>query len=108
MKNIDTPLNFWCQVWQEGLIRFHQQEYNSEMREFFSDIDLKDKTVFIPLAGKTLDILYFLEKGAKVTAIEFVEQAIIDFFEDNEILYTKNDQLYQCTNLDFYAADFQE
>ena len=75
------------------------------MMNFFKDIDLKDKTVFIPLAGKTKDILYFLERGAIVTAIEFVEQAVIDFFEDNEILYSKIDNLYQCENLKFYSMD---
>ncbi len=105
MENTNTPLYFWSQVWQEGTIRFHQKDYNSQMMNFFKDIDLKDKTVFIPLAGKTKDILYFLERGAHVTAIEFVEQAIVDFFEDNEILYTKSGHLYQCENLNFYAMD---
>lgn len=106
MENTNTPLNFWSQVWQEGTIRFHQKDYNTQMMSFFKDIDLKNKTVFIPLAGKTKDIMYFLEKGARVTAIEFVEQAIIDFFEDNETLYTKIGNLYQCENLKFYAMDF--
>ena len=106
MENNNTPLNFWSQVWSEGTIRFHQKDYNSQMLAFFKNIDLKDKSVFIPLAGKTKDILYFLERGANVVAIEFVEQAVIDFFEDNEILYTKMDNLYQCENLKFYVMDF--
>lgn len=106
MENTNTPLNFWSQVWQEGTIRFHQKDYNSQMMSFFKNIDLKNKTIFIPLAGKTKDIMYFLERGAHVTAIEFVEQAIVDFFQDNEILYTKTGNLYHCENLNFYAMDF--
>ena len=105
MEITNTPLNFWSQVWQEGTIRFHQKDYNSQMMNFFKDIDLKNKTVFIPLAGKTKDIMYFLERGAHVTAVEFVEQAIVEFFEDNEILYKKTGNLYQCENLNFYAMD---
>ncbi|MBC7429440.1 MAG: hypothetical protein H7336_12555 [Bacteriovorax sp.] len=105
MKN-NTPLNFWNQVWQDGTIRFHQNVFNSQMVSKFRDVDLNGKTVLIPLAGKTRDILFFLEKGAQVTAVEFVEQAIIEFFENNEIQYTKIGNLYQCENLKFYAMDF--
>lgn len=105
-KKITTPLEFWSQVWDEGTIRFHQNSYNSEMIKYFKDIDLKGKSVFIPLAGKTKDILYFLEKGAIVTAIEFWEPAVISFFEENNIKYKKHGYSFFADNLTFHSMDF--
>ncbi|MBY0415316.1 MAG: hypothetical protein K2Q18_14185 [Bdellovibrionales bacterium] len=106
MDQQSSPLNFWTDVWSEGVIRFHQKNYNSHMVSFFNDFDLKGKTVFIPLAGKTNDIIYFLEKGAKVVAIEFVESAIDDFFTEKNIPYTKTNNEYHSENLTFLAMDF--
>ncbi|MBC7714177.1 MAG: hypothetical protein H7177_12610 [Rhizobacter sp.] len=106
MENTNTPLNFWSQVWQDGTIRFHQNVYNQQMVSKFRNADLKNKTVLIPLAGKTRDILFFLEKGAIVTAIEFVEQAAIEFFTENKIPFTKENNIYRAENLTFIISDF--
>lgn len=106
MEKAITPLEFWSQVWDEGSIRFHQQNYNLEMIKYFKDIDLKDKTVLIPLAGKTKDILFFLEKGAHVTAIEFCEPAVVSFFEENNLAYKKHGHSFFADNLTFHAMDF--
>lgn len=101
-----TPKEFWSGVWQEGQIRFHQPQYNPLMVDFFSDIDLNDKTVLVPLAGKTRDILYFLEKGATVWAIEFYEGAILDFFKENNLSFTKQGPFYTGEKIHFFAGDF--
>jgi thiopurine S-methyltransferase len=106
MEKTLTPLEFWSQVWDEGTIRFHQNSYNSEMIKYFKDINLQGKSVLIPLAGKTKDILYFLEKGAIVTAIEFWEPAVISFFEENNIPYKKHGYSFFADNLTFHAMDF--
>ena len=76
------------------------------MVEYFDDKDLNGKVVLIPLAGKTRDIIYFLDRGAKVIAIEVVEKAVEEFFADNNINYQRNGNIYQATNLDFYCDDF--
>lgn len=106
MNKTITPLEYWSNVWSEGVIRFHQSQYNSQMKTYFDQFDLKDKNVLIPLAGKSKDILYFLERGASVTAIEFCEQAVIDFFNENQINFTKVGNCFEARNLKFYACDF--
>jgi len=106
MEKTISPLEFWSQVWEEGSIRFHQPNYNSEMVKYFNDIDLKGKSVLIPLAGKTKDILFFLEKGAHVTAIEFCEPAVVSFFEENNLPYKKHGHSFFADNLTFHAMDF--
>lgn len=102
--------DFWQQAWNEGRIGFHQSEYTKAMKDKFDNIDLKGKTVLLPLAGKTKDILYFLNKGAKVIAVEIVEDAIKQFFNENEINYKfqelTNANLYEADNLKFFNADF--
>lgn len=103
-----TPKEFWTSVWEEGAIRFHQQNYNAQMMHFFDSIDLKDKSVLIPLAGKTKDILYFLEKGAHVTAVEFYEGAVIDFFKENHLSYTREGNIFKGQHIHFHACDFFE
>ena len=102
------PKIFWTDVWNEGQIRFHQKSYNPQMVEFFKDIDLSNKSVFIPLAGKSLDILFFKEKGAQVFAVEFVESAIIDFFKENNLSFKKINNTYFADNITFYHQDFFE
>lgn len=102
------PKIFWTDVWNEGSIRFHQKSYNPQMVEFFKDIDLTNKSVFIPLAGKSLDILFFKEKGSQVIAVEFVESAIIDFFKENNLSFKKINNTYLADNITFYHQDFFE
>lgn len=106
MEQPITAKEFWSQIWEEGVIRFHQGNYNLEMINYFKDFDLKNKSVLIPLAGKTKDILYFLEKGAEVTAIEFYGPAVVSFFEENNISYKKHGHSYFSDNLTFHAMDF--
>lgn len=106
MNKTITPLEYWSNVWTEGVIRFHQAQYNSQMTAYFNQFDLTNKTVLIPLAGKSKDILYFLERGAIVTAIEFCEQAVVDFFTENKIEFTKVGNCFKAKNLSFYACDF--
>ena len=75
--------DFWLRAWIDGRTTFHQNEYNPVLVETTKNIDLKGKTVFLPLAGKTKDINYFLEKGAKVIANELATKPIDEYFKEN-------------------------
>jgi thiopurine S-methyltransferase len=99
-------LNFWSKVWEEGVIRFHQSKYNNIMTMYFDNLDLTGKVVLVPLAGKTRDINYFLEKGAVVIAVEFYENAIKNYFSENNIAVIQKDNVYKAKNLMFYREDF--
>jgi thiopurine S-methyltransferase len=99
-------LNFWSKIWEEGVIRFHQSRYNEIMTMYFDKLDLAGKVVMVPLAGKTRDINYFLEKGAVVIAIEFYENAIKDYFSENSIAAIQNGNVFKTKNLMFYREDF--
>ena len=102
--------NFWKEAWDENRIGFHQSAYNPIMMKAFSSIDLKNKNILIPLAGRSLDIDYFLEREANVFAVEIVEQAIVEYFKITQKSYDsesyENFTLYKHKNLKFYSGDF--
>ncbi|EQC47714.1 thiopurine S-methyltransferase Se/Te detoxification family [Bacteriovorax sp. Seq25_V] len=102
----------WLEAWKEKRIGFHQSAYNKTMVEHFENIDLKGKTVLIPLAGKSLDIIYFLERGATVIANELSPIAAKEFFEENKINFqiekNTHHEIYRAGDLHYYLGDFFE
>lgn len=102
----------WLEAWQIGRTAFHQSAYNKAMVNHFKGQKLKDKNVFIPLAGKSLDILFFLEKEANVIACEISPIAVEEFFKQSKLEFTtevfKNFTIYKAKNLTFYLGDFFE
>lgn len=109
-KGLTMEKEFWMQAWEDRRIGFHQSQYNPVMTEHYKDLELKDKNVLIPLAGKSKDILYFIERGANVTAIELSEMAVKEFFEENGIVpqlsKTATHTIYESQGLKFVCGDF--
>lgn len=74
---------FWKDKWRKGLIGFHQQEFNSRLIEFFPRLDLPvGSSVFVPLCGKSRDMLWIRERGHRVLGIELSRIAVRDFFSE--------------------------
>ncbi len=78
---------FWIDKWDKGDIGFHQNEFNPVLiqygKEFFKD----RAKVFVPLCGKTKDMIFLIEKGYEVLGIELSEKAILSFFKENNLDY---------------------
>ena len=50
--------DFWHERWLRDEIGFHQQAFNTHLQEFWRSLGLpSDAGVFVPLCGKTLDLL---------------------------------------------------
>lgn len=101
----------WIQRWQEGKIGWHRQQVNSKLIEFIDYLELKQgDMVFVPLCGKSHDMVYLLEQGFKVVGVELSQMAIEQFFDENNLTYTihKIDQftLYQGENITLYCGDY--
>jgi thiopurine S-methyltransferase len=75
---------FWQGRWQAGQIGFHRTEVNPNLVTFASwlDQDQPGKRLYVPLAGKSLDLLFLERRGHRVLACELVEQAVTAFFEE--------------------------
>jgi len=76
--------NFWLQRWQEKKIGFHQDQYNTSLTTHWPQLSLSGSTVFVPLCGKSADMLYLAEQGCKVIGIELSEIAVQEFFAEQQ------------------------
>ncbi len=78
--------SFWHQRWSENRIGFHQEKINSRLIRLWPQLDLeKGAGVFVPLCGKTLDMLWLAEQGFRVVGVELSEAACEAFFNENDI-----------------------
>lgn len=78
--------DFWHQRWQDGKIGFHQERVSPMLEDHWDAIGLPaDGRVFVPLAGKTLDMLWLAARGHRVLGIEISQLAVEQFFAENEL-----------------------
>lgn len=75
-------IGFWAQRWSEGKIGFHEGHANKWLREFVDELGT-ERTVLVPLCGKTEDLAYLADRGHHVVGIEAVETAAEAFFREH-------------------------
>lgn len=76
--------DFWHQKWQEGRIGFHQVQINPYLKKYWTQLALQgEEKIFVPLCGKTRDMLWLREQGHEVVGVELNESACSAFFEEN-------------------------
>ena len=74
---------FWLERWRTAQIGFHQAETNSALVAHWSSLDLpKGSRVFVPLCGKSLDMVWLAGQGHSVTGVELSQIAIDEFFQE--------------------------
>lgn len=78
--------SFWHDRWQKNSIAFHQPEVNPQLKEFWPQLKLPtSSTVFVPLCGKSRDMLWLKERGHEVIGVELSPIAARDFYAENKI-----------------------
>lgn len=101
-------IDFWIERWDNNKTGFHQQQVNPYLKYFYGDkgpaVEQREKLkVFVPLSGKSKDMLWLSQNGYEVFAVECSERAVKDFFEENALNYkfAAKDQhaLYQSSEL---------
>jgi len=85
-------IDFWLERWSKNEIGFHQQTMNPYLAYFYGDkgpaAEQREKLkVFVPLCGKSRDMLWLSQNGYKVFGVECSERAVKDFFEENALNY---------------------
>lgn len=105
--------DFWHEIWSKGHIGFHQHDFNKHMQRFVSRLGLgPGGHIFVPLCGKSLDMVWLMQQGYRVTGVEISTQAVEEFFTENKLPFevTRLDdaQLYSSGNIAIYCADFFE
>ncbi|MGE4335802.1 MAG: thiopurine S-methyltransferase [Pigmentiphaga sp.] len=83
---------FWLERWREGRIGFHQAQVTPALREQWPRLALPAETrVFVPLCGKSLDLLWLAEQGHSVLGVELAEEAAEAFFAEQGLAAERED-----------------
>ncbi|MGR3914480.1 MAG: thiopurine S-methyltransferase [Gammaproteobacteria bacterium] len=81
---------FWQQRWSEGRLGFHQEKVNSRLRTCWHALEaVPGARVFVPLCGKSLDMLWLASCGYRVIGLEISAIACRDFFTENGLRYVE-------------------
>ena len=83
--------DFWHEKWEADSIGFHQARPNKHLQQWWPEAEIaQNSEVFVPLCGKSLDMLWLHEQGYKVTGIELSQKAIESFFEENDLSFERH------------------
>ncbi|HKJ29785.1 MAG TPA: thiopurine S-methyltransferase [Desulfuromonadales bacterium] len=78
--------NFWHRRWQKNEIGFHMTDPHHFLQQFFPLLQTQPTdSVFVPLCGKSPDLVWLREEGLKVVGIELSRTAIVAFFNENDL-----------------------
>lgn len=77
---------FWHERWERAEIGFHKQEINVHLQQFWHRLEPRaGQRVFVPLCGKSLDLLWLAGEGHPVTGVELSPVAVEAFFQENDL-----------------------
>jgi thiopurine S-methyltransferase len=75
---------FWLERWEREETGFHQDDFNPYLRQYWQELHLEGgSAVFVPLCGKSLDLLWLRDQGHEVLGVELSAIAVQAFFSEN-------------------------
>ncbi len=75
---------FWLERWERAEIGFHQDEIHPYLRRFWPEVQAaRGGEVFVPLCGKSSDMVWLRQQGSFVLGVELSSIAVRDFFKEN-------------------------
>jgi len=103
--------DFWHNRWENALTGFHLNEVNPHLKANWSLLKLeKNSRIFVPLCGKTLDLIWLAEQGFQVVGVELSALAAEAFFAENNLAVKKSQladfTLWQSENISLFCGDF--
>lgn len=103
--------DFWHQRWVANKIGFHLPETNPWLIRYWPTLELnRDSRIFVPLCGKSLDMLWLLEQGYRVVGVEISRIAVAAFFEENgltpEVREESRFSRWRYAELELLCGDF--
>jgi thiopurine S-methyltransferase len=87
--NTGRDNKLWLQSWRDKNTDFHQVVVNPLLARYWPLLELPNRCrIFVPLCGKSLDILWLAEQGHRVIGVELSPIAVKAFFEENGLTPT--------------------
>ena len=102
---------FWHQRWDKGEIGFHQHSFNPHLTRFWYRVPIAHEApVFVPLCGKSQDMLWLRGEGHPVLGVEISALAVAAFFADNALPPQRGRQgafdIYEHGGIQLLCGDF--
>lgn len=108
-----SPLNetaYWQHLWNSGA-QWHRTEPNpsllNNMNKFPPVNTIKTSSspiIFLPLCGKTVDLIYLSSIGYRVIGVEFIAEAVFEFFNENKSIISEFTVKVISSNLTVFTA----
>jgi len=74
---------FWLERWERAEIGFHQDEVHPFLARYWNRLaPAPGSKVFVPLCGKSLDMVWLRQKGHPVVGVELSPLAVEAFFDE--------------------------
>jgi thiopurine S-methyltransferase len=97
---------FWQSKWDNDDIPFHNKAIHPELIRFWPTLNLnKGAHVFVPLCGKSVDMLFLMAQGYKVSGVELSEKAIVQFFNENSLDFKQEGNVFFGQGITIFRAD---
>jgi thiopurine S-methyltransferase len=104
--------HLWLQMWSnQQTDDFHQVSFNKYLVRFWPELNIPHgNRIFVPLCGKSLDIIWLAEQGYKVIGVELSPVAVKAFFKENRLKPVKqqlgNFCLWTHGNISILCGDY--
>lgn len=79
--------DYWLQKWQDGDTKFNQEQVHPSLTKYFGA--LRTGRVFVPLCGKTIDMLWLAKERHEVIGCELSEIPCRAFFKENNLEHSE-------------------
>jgi thiopurine S-methyltransferase len=101
---------FWHQRWSENQIGFHQDAPTPLLLKHWPSLGVAPGSqVFVPLAGKSLDMAWLASQGHRVLGVELSALAVEQFFDDQalqpDIRESKYGRHYSAGGIELICGD---
>ncbi len=102
---------FWRDRWRTGQIGFHQTTVERQLVQHWLALGLAaNSRVFVPLCGKSLDLMWLWKRGHSVVGVELSAVALESFCMEQGVpamrRTTDGFDLYEADRLQLYCGDF--
>ena len=88
--------DFWHERWRLGLIGFHQSVVEQMLEKHWDRLKSTDGGVFVPLCGKSLDLVWLRNQGMPVKGVELSAVALESFCLEQGVLARRvNDGIFE-------------
>lgn len=103
--------SYWLERWGENRIEFNQEQASPYLQQYWSKLGLNQSaSVFVPLCGKSIDMLWLASQSYSVVGVELSLEAAKQFFAENNLEYTTTQEndftVFQHETIKLYVGDF--